>query len=67
MFVLAHEMGHAYNNAQNPTQGIYDTTTINCQDPANRNTFQSKTAMDWQTHYNISKLAQSVTSGITNF
>ncbi len=56
--VLAHEMGHAYNNAQNPVKAMQDTTTHNCQDPANRNTFQSKTAMDWQQSYDKLKAAQ---------
>ena len=51
--VLAHEMGHAYNNAKNPTMAMHDTTTHNCQDPANRNTFQSKTAVDWQERYDF--------------
>lgn len=50
-YVLAHEMGHAYNISQNPNQSMLDTNTHNCQDPANRNTFQSKTAMDWQENY----------------
>lgn len=49
--VLAHEMGHAYGNAQNPTKAIQETTTHDCQDPANRQSFQSKTAMDWQESY----------------
>ncbi|MCD0476767.1 DUF6443 domain-containing protein [Flavobacterium sp. EDS] len=53
--VLAHEMGHAYNNVQNPTRAMQDTTTHNCQDPSNRNTFQSKTAMDWQERYDTLK------------
>jgi Mlc titration factor MtfA (ptsG expression regulator) len=53
--VLAHEMAHAYDNAQNPVQGMQDTTTINCQDSANRNSFQSKTAVDWQEHYDTPK------------
>jgi RHS repeat-associated protein len=52
---LAHEMGHAYNTAKNPMQAMKDMNTINCQDPANRNTFQSKTAVDWQQHYIIFK------------
>lgn len=49
--VLAHEMGHAYNVAKNPAETMVDTNTHNCQDPTNRNTFQSKTAMDWQENY----------------
>lgn len=55
--VLAHEMGHAYNNAKNPAKGMKDTTTMNCQDSENRNTFQSKTAMDWQESYDTKKKA----------
>ena len=49
--VLAHEMGHAYNIAQNPSLSLKNPTTENCQDPLNRNTFQSKVAMDWQENY----------------
>jgi len=50
--VLAHETGYAVNIFNNPSLGSKDTVTHNCQDPANRNTFQSKNAMDWQEHYN---------------
>lgn len=57
--VLAHEAGHAYNNAQNPSQAMQDTTTHNCQDPSNRNSFQSKTAMDWQESYDRLKALQT--------
>ncbi|OYQ49257.1 hypothetical protein CHU92_00410 [Flavobacterium cyanobacteriorum] len=57
--VLAHEMGHAYNNAKNPSQAMQDTTTHNCQDPSNRNSFQSKTAMDWQESYDRLKALQT--------
>jgi hypothetical protein len=57
--VLAHEAGHAYNNAQNPTQAMQDTTTHNCQDPENRNSFQSKTAVDWQQNYDRLKAIQT--------
>jgi len=57
--VLAHEMGHAYNNAKNPVQAMQDTTTNNCQDPANRNTFQAKTAVDWQEQYDRLKALQT--------
>ncbi|WP_300094889.1 RHS repeat-associated core domain-containing protein [Flavobacterium sp.] len=57
--VLAHEAGHAYNNAQNPAEARKDITTHNCQDPANRNTFQSKTAMDWQERYDRLKSLQT--------
>ncbi|WP_406845389.1 hypothetical protein [Flavobacterium soyae] len=34
-----------------PAETMVDTNTHNCQDPTNRNTFQSKTAMDWQENY----------------
>src|SRR5690554_4472775 len=54
--VLPHEMGHAYNATKNPIQFMNDTTTLNCQDPINRNTFQAKTAKDWQARYDIIKL-----------
>jgi len=53
--VLPHEMGHGYNAAKNPVQYKNDTTLLNCQDPANRNTFQAKTAKDWQARYDILK------------
>ncbi|MFY1046780.1 DUF6443 domain-containing protein [Chryseobacterium sp. GP-SGM7] len=57
---FAHEMGHAYNTAMNPaqarSQGAGDSGTINCQTPANRNTFQSKTAMDWQENFMIRQM-----------
>jgi RHS repeat-associated protein len=53
--VLAHEMGHAYNIAKNPAQaaaqGRGSNGTIDCQDPSNRYSFQSQTAMDWQERY----------------
>lgn len=49
--VLPHEMGHAFNIAKNPSQSMLDKRTINCQDPSNRNSFQSKTAIDWQMRY----------------
>ncbi len=48
---LAHEFGHAYNNAKNPVRAMNMGATHNCQDPINRNTFQSKTAMDCQDRY----------------
>lgn len=51
-------MGHGYNAAKNPTQSMNDTTQLNCQDPANRNTFQSKKAMNWQTRYDTIKFVQ---------
>jgi RHS repeat-associated protein len=54
--VLAHEMGHAYNNAQNPARAMQQKITINCQAPSNRNTFQSKIAIDWQKRYDGLKL-----------
>lgn len=55
---LAYEMGHAYNIAQNPNKSMLDTNTHNCQDPANRNSFQSKTAMDQQNNYDRLKALQ---------
>ncbi|WP_317197637.1 RHS repeat-associated core domain-containing protein [Chryseobacterium tagetis] len=57
---FAHEMGHAYNTAMNPaqarSQGTGDSGT--CQDPRNRNTFQSKTAMDWQENFIIRQMSK---------
>lgn len=57
---FAHEMGHAYNTTMNPAQaraqGAGDSGTINCQDPRNRNTFQSKTAMDWQENFMLRQM-----------
>jgi len=38
---------------------MQDTTTHNCQDPSNRNSFQSKTAMDWQESYDRLKALQT--------
>ncbi|WP_137905557.1 DUF6443 domain-containing protein [Chryseobacterium sp. 2VB] len=59
---FAHEMGHAYNTAMNPaqarSQGVGDSGTINCQAPANRNTFQSKTAMDWQENFILKQMSK---------
>lgn len=59
---FAHEMGHAYNTAMNPaqarSQGAGDSGTINCQDPVNRNTFQSKTAMDWQENFILRQMSK---------
>jgi hypothetical protein len=49
--VLAHEFGHAYNAAKNPERAMQKEPIHNCQDPANRDSFQSKTAMDWQDSY----------------
>lgn len=49
---FAHEMGHAYNTAKFPAQTRGIRETIDCQAPANRNSFQSKTAMDWQQRFN---------------
>ncbi|MDH6254468.1 hypothetical protein M2347_004195 [Chryseobacterium sp. H1D6B] len=59
---FSHEMGHAYNIAMNPaqarSQGAGDSGTINCQAPANRNTFQSKTAMDWQENFILRQMSK---------
>ena len=49
---FAHEMGHAYNTAQFPAQTRGIRQTVDCQDPINRNSFQSKTALDWQQRFN---------------
>ena len=49
--VLAHEMGHAYTQANQPVSSMADKETHDCQDSANRNTLQSKTAKDWQDSY----------------
>lgn len=53
--VLAHEFGHAIDIAKDPQKFYLETKTNpehNCQDPANRNHPQSKTAMDWQERFN---------------
>jgi hypothetical protein len=57
--VLAHEAGHAYNIAKNPAKAMLDKTTLNCKDPANRNSFQSKTAWDWEDSYDMLKALQT--------
>ncbi len=50
--VLAHEFGHSFTIASNPV-GYKDAFSVghNCQDPANRNSFISKTAVDWQERF----------------
>lgn len=53
--VLAHEFGHAIDIAKDPQKFYLETKKNpehNCQDPANRNHPQSKTAMDWQERFN---------------
>ncbi|WP_336703376.1 hypothetical protein [Chryseobacterium indologenes] len=46
------------NLAQARSQGVEDSGTINCQAPANRNTFQSKTAMDWQENFILKQMSK---------
>ena len=50
--VLAHEFGHAVTIASDPV-GYKNALTSghNCQDPSNRDSFISKTALDWQERY----------------
>lgn len=51
--VLAHELGHGASIAADPVK-YYEAIVPNhdCQDPANRNHYLSKTALDWQQQYN---------------
>ncbi|MBL7869529.1 MAG: hypothetical protein JNM71_16055 [Flavobacterium lindanitolerans] len=51
---MAHEAGHAVNNFYNPLKASMQVCP-DCQDPANRNAFHTKKAMDWQEHYDLNK------------
>jgi RHS repeat-associated protein len=51
--VLPHELGHGASVAADPVK-YYEAIVPdhNCQDPANRNHYLSKNALDWQQQYN---------------
>jgi hypothetical protein len=49
---MAHEFGHSHTIASDPV--AYQNSLSsghNCQDPTNRNTLISKTAVDWQERF----------------
>ncbi|CAM4097548.1 hypothetical protein FLBR109950_15835 [Flavobacterium branchiophilum] len=54
--ILPHEFGHSVSIAADPVGysnifGKGEGSSHNCQDPANRNSIISKTALDYQEHY----------------
>lgn len=54
--VLAHEFGHAFNDASNPSK-VYNamialSANYSCQDVNNRSKVFSGTAIEWQWRYN---------------
>ncbi len=54
--VLSHEIGHIFGFKHEPVNYFNACKTMHsCQDPANRNHTQSKSAMDWQENYDYLK------------
>ncbi|MPT36865.1 MAG: RHS repeat-associated core domain-containing protein [Flavobacterium sp.] len=51
-YAVPHEFGHIVGMAESPA-AYYNATRVthDCQDPKNRNSIQSKSAMDWQERY----------------
>jgi RHS repeat-associated protein len=59
--VLAHEFGHSVTMANNPIayrKASQQSPDNNCQDPSNRHTLLSETAVDWQENYDRLKSQQ---------
>lgn len=54
--VLSHEIGHLFGFKSNPAKYVSASQNLHdCQDPANRNHLQTKSAMDWQQNYDYLK------------
>ena len=50
---LAHEFGHNWTIASNPVKYLQaHSSDHNCQDPANKDSYLSKDALDWQYQFN---------------